>query len=273
MLQLRNDSSVITASFSAPVNNVNRLNLGGTDLSATFGITVHASGGVGQVIRGAASQSVDLLQLQNSAGVNQFRVDQGGMVVTNALGVAGSPSGISYSYFTTPVANAVPVVVRGHASQTSDLSQWQLGDGSLRTFITANGRLAVRTGTLGDGVANLYVGAVNTTDKPIVVRGAVSQSANLQEWQSDTGSIIGRVASSGDIFGNRVRTLNSAFRGQEANGGGQVQLERNTSLPTNPGANNALIYFRDGTNAGTLKLVVRAGAAGAETTILDNIPQ
>ena len=33
------------------------------------------------------------------------------------------------------------------------------------------------------------------------------------------------------------------------------------------------MYYRDGTNAGTLKLVVRAGAAGAETTILDNIPQ
>jgi hypothetical protein len=33
------------------------------------------------------------------------------------------------------------------------------------------------------------------------------------------------------------------------------------------------LYFRAGTNTGTLKLVVRAGAAGAETSIIDNIDQ
>lgn len=33
------------------------------------------------------------------------------------------------------------------------------------------------------------------------------------------------------------------------------------------------VITTNGTTAGTLKLVVRAGAAGAETTILDNIPQ
>jgi hypothetical protein len=38
-------------------------------------------------------------------------------------------------------------------------------------------------------------------------------------------------------------------------------------------AGGARLYFLDGTNAGTLKLVVKAGAGGAETTILDNIPQ
>jgi hypothetical protein len=57
------------------------------------------------------------------------------------------------------------------------------------------------------------------------------------------------------------------------NSGGELTLVRETAATTNPGANLARIYFRDGTNAGTLKLVVRAGTAGAETTILDNIPQ
>jgi hypothetical protein len=35
----------------------------------------------------------------------------------------------------------------------------------------------------------------------------------------------------------------------------------------------AQLYLRDGTTAGTLKLVIIAGTTGAETTILDNIPQ
>jgi hypothetical protein len=50
-------------------------------------------------------------------------------------------------------------------------------------------------------------------------------------------------------------------------------MAKQTAQAASPGAGNAHLYFRDGTNAGTLKLVVRAGASGAETTILDNIPQ
>ena len=59
----------------------------------------------------------------------------------------------------------------------------------------------------------------------------------------------------------------------EENSGGRIRLTKMTSAVTNPGASLAKIYLRDGTTVGTLKLVVRAGAAGAETTILDNIPQ
>jgi hypothetical protein len=59
----------------------------------------------------------------------------------------------------------------------------------------------------------------------------------------------------------------------ETSAGGGLTLLRSTSANTNPGANFGRLYFRDGTTAGTLKLVVRAGSAGAETTILDNIPQ
>lgn len=54
---------------------------------------------------------------------------------------------------------------------------------------------------------------------------------------------------------------------------GKFILPRSAAAAVNPGANLGTLYFRDGTTVGTLKLVVRAGAAGAETTILDNIPQ
>jgi hypothetical protein len=60
---------------------------------------------------------------------------------------------------------------------------------------------------------------------------------------------------------------------REENSGGALTQQRAISSPTNPGDNLAKMYFRDGTTAGTLKLVVKSGTAGAETTILDNIPQ
>ena len=97
MLQLQNSAGNITANFTAPVNNVNRLNLGGTDLSATLGITVHASGGVGQVIRGAASQSANLQEWQSSGGSILSNITSSGVIRTTlsmqALGMQSVSDG------------------------------------------------------------------------------------------------------------------------------------------------------------------------------------
>jgi hypothetical protein len=95
----------------------------------------------------------------------------------------------------------------------------------------------------------------------------------LQEWQNDAGTVLARVQSNGVINGAEIRTMNTTAVLREVASGGNLYMSKATSAPANPGANIGTLYFRDGTNAGTLKLVVRAGAAGAETTILDNIPQ
>jgi hypothetical protein len=385
ILSLQNSAGSITANFTAPVNNVNRLNLGGTDLSATLGITVHASGGVGQiirgaasqtadllqiqnstptslfaissaglitakvvsnaanqnrglllsntsdtwqsglylksdasgnpriallaptgalgeavsidsaakvgigstaptaqldvysgaaarvgqVIRGAASQSVDLLQLQNSAGTNQFRVDQAGMAIANSLGVAGSPSGISYAYFTTPSASSIPVVIRGAASQSANLQEWQNSAGSILARVHENGDITARV------VRSTLAARIQTSDPsvaPMVVTTAASQTANSMEWQNSGGTALATVSAAGVGRFENVGTLNGfGVLGYNASGGHATLVRANAAM-TNPGANTGRLYFRDGTNSGTLKLVVRAGAAGAETTILDNIP-
>ena len=127
------------------------------------------------------------------------------------------------------------------------------------TGTTAGVRVAISSGS--------------TTDIPLMVKGIASQSANLQEWQNSAGNILSRVRSDGWLYGTRINTLNLRVSGYEENSGGGLALTKQTAAASNPGAGIGNLYFRDGTNAGTLKLVVRAGAAGAETTILDNIPQ
>ena len=113
-----------------------------------------------------------------------------------------------------------------------------------------------------------------TTVIPLYIRGAASQTANLQEWQNSAGSILGYVNSAAVI---RMPVVQGGAGAEtdlrSLNSGGLFTMLKATAAATNPGAGYARLYFRDGTNAGTLKLVVRAGAAGAETTILDNIPQ
>jgi hypothetical protein len=173
-------------------------------------------------IKGVSAQTADLFLIQNNGGTTQFRVDPNGMTIANSLGVAGSPSGISYAYFTTPAPAAVPVVIRGAASQSADLLQLQTSAGVSRVRITPSGEI---------------------------------------------------LATNDAIRGPQLFTFNYLNQLQERNSGGELTMQRQTTATTNPGANIGRLYFRDGTNAGTLKLVVRAGAAGAETTILDNIPQ
>ena len=58
---------------------------------------------------------------------------------------------------------------------------------------------------------------------------------------------------------------------REVASGGNLYMVRATSAPAAPGANVATMYFRDGTTSGTLKMMARAGASGAEETLIDNI--
>jgi hypothetical protein len=81
------------------------------------------------------------------------------------------------------------------------------------------------------------------------------------------------VESNGIIRGLSVATNTSYATLSDENSGGRIRLTKMSSSATAPGADLAKIYLVAGTVPGTLKLVVRAGAAGAETTILDNIPQ
>jgi hypothetical protein len=278
------------------------------------------AGNVGLVLRGAASQSADLLQLQNSAGTNLVRADQfGGLFST-------------YANFTSDAAGTLPLRVRGASGQTADLTQWQNSGATVLSEITSTGSFYVNTNNNTSGIeflatsgtslitsngndlnvrprfdllfapadssgrlrpsndntsdlgisanrwrniwsSGLNVINSNAANLPVLVRGAASQTANLQDWQNSAGTQLAFVGNLGSIFATDLRTINTFGLLGEANSGGRLRMVRATSANSNPGANVGVIYFRDGTNAGTLKLVVRAGAAGAETTILDNIPQ
>jgi hypothetical protein len=139
-----------------------------------------------------------------------------------------------------------------------------------RMRITGSGTLSIGTTAV---TGQLGVVSADAARQGLIVRGAASQSANLQEWQNSAGTVQARVNASGIILGVSLRTAQQWVQLKEENSGGALSLTKMTSAAGNDGAGVGRIYFRDGTNAGTLKLVVRAGAAGAETTILDNIPQ
>jgi hypothetical protein len=188
-------------------------------------------------------------------------------------------------------------VIRGAASQTANLQEWQNSAGGILTRLDSIGnyfgdRLNIGGAVFGE-VASPYFGKINVLQEPgghaIAMRGRDSQTTPIARIrvgatpgsgndalliENSFATALARVDSGGYMgLQGGLFMLNGRGAFEQAFGGAFLQMDRATSLPTSPGANKGRMYFRDGTNAGTLKLVVRAGAAGAETTILDNIPQ
>ena len=239
---------------------------------ATLAIQPAATTTIGAVVRGAASQSANLLEIQDSSASTVVAVTPTGTLRSAGLITAGSSSDVlgQLSVITTATSR-IGAVIRGASGQTANLLELQRADAGVAFRVRNNGNFG--SGGLVTGV-NAYINNDIIGDtKGLIVRGASGQTNNLQEWQNSGGTNIATVDASGNIRGNSVRTNSDYTSLLEANSGGYVRITKQTAATPNPGANLGSLYFRDGTNAGTLKLVVRAGAAGAETTILDNIPQ
>jgi hypothetical protein len=183
--------------------------------------------------------------------------------------LAGGNTFTGAQVINTGAVGTIGLQVNTPASPTNHMQVWSL-NGSYRSVVDKNGFLSVGGST---ALGNITSYAFGASQIPLVLRGAASQTANLQEWQNSAGSSLALVQSNGFIRAERLATFNQWGFVSERNSGAEVTLTKQTAVTTNPGANLGRLYFRDGTNAGTLKLVVRAGASGAETTILDNIPQ
>jgi hypothetical protein len=165
-------------------------------------------------------------------------------------------------------------MVQGASGQTADLQQWQNSAGNTLLFVGASGVLRAGASIAGSGWAinNSVYGA---SVIPLVIRGAASQSANLQEWQNSGGTAIALVGSTGNIRTPALLStdnLNAITFGATRNiqfgsatqsfGGGEVVIGiRNaTTVPTSNPTSGGVLYVE----AGALKY---RGSSGTITTI------
>ena len=249
-------------------------------------VTQRTSGAVGMAVRGAASQSANLQEWQNDSGVAQSWIDNTGLnLFVSSVRPRSTPTTGAFlalnsnqAQITQQTAGAVAFIIRGAASQTANLQEWQNSAGSILSRIESSGNAQFPIAGVGATALNSLGGTFRVMNAGaaavgITVRGAASQTANLTEWQDSGGSLLAWANASGAFTALQYSTINSQGRIAEASSGAFLRLGRMTAQAASPGNNLGSLYFRDGTNAGTLKLVVIAGAAGAETTILDNIPQ
>ena len=170
----------------------------------------------GLIVKSAASQTANLQEWQNSAGTVLARIASDGAFYAGGLSVyangnASLGNTLSTSYLQTvywlniatysggPVSQ-VPLTVNGVSGQTGNLTEWKNSSGTVLSKITSAGYMDSAIGLFdsirasGGSVArmivsagntnNISIPAVNSTYVPLILKGASSQSANLQEWQN-----------------------------------------------------------------------------------------
>lgn len=169
--------------------------------------------------------TVNMITAQRD-GVDRFNVDAFGQIQIGAPAILIGNARLSVS---TVAATSHGIIVKGVTSQTANLSEWRNGSDVLLAAITAAGDISVHPGaatatiTLGDstisktsgtgfvfgsGIQNTaYIRNIGQIENYItsptlvgtVVRGAASQTANLQEWQDSAASIQAIVKSDGTV--------------------------------------------------------------------------
>jgi hypothetical protein len=103
----------------------------------------------------------------------------------------------------------VPITVRAIASQTSALQQWQNSSNTNTALITTGGSLSLASYLSVGSIStssniSASINILNPIHKGVVVKSAVSQSANLQEWQNSSGSAMAWISSNGSFTANLI---------------------------------------------------------------------
>jgi hypothetical protein len=236
-------------------------------------ITASSASVIPVIAKGAASQTADLQQWQNSAGTVLASIAPSGYltvpgIISGANGIQSSASvGINIANFTSSAQLAVStagasylgIIVRGAASQTADLQQWQNSSGTVLSYVTSTGSLRAPflSDTAGTGAfIQMNSGGaalVNTRTASIVgfiVRGQTSQTADLQQWQNVGGTVLASINSAGVIKSDNIVSTNTM--GSLRYYWGDVNT-----------GNQSLSYVTGSTNAGLVIETINIGSANS----------
>jgi hypothetical protein len=182
----------------------------------------------------------------------------------------------------TGVATNVPLAVRGASGQTADLLKIQNNAGTDLVRVDSAGRgifptilAGALTGSIG---VQMAVQPTSASIPGFAVRGAASQTANLQEWQNSAGSVVASVGPIGSASFSSGSVVLSGGGSVTANGSGNFATFLRIGNNGASISGNSIVYIANGTvpsanpptggyiyvEAGALKY---RGSSGTVTTI------
>lgn len=162
-------------------------------------VTPRSTGGfsstVLQVNRGLSGQTGDLQQWQNSSGSVLANINSNGVLVLNPT---SSVAAIINAQSSSATANTGLIIQANTGGGGGDSARFYHQNASQYSHFGVDSRLGVRTaGTLANSAITVATG--NDVWNGIVIKGNASQTANLQEWQNSSGSILSSIKSDGSM--------------------------------------------------------------------------
>ena len=176
--------------------------VGGTNTPQIF-VQNYSASDIAAVVKGAASQSANLQEWQDSSGnvtvsVRGAAGAHGHIVMSSPAG-QGAGSGIDFYSNDRAYSGLIQldgsgnVVLRNNNSGGGTYVDFTNG-----AYFRSAAGTPLKLNASGSGAAAVVTPAA-ATDKGLVVQGASSQTANLQEWQDSNGTALSSVDKSGYI--------------------------------------------------------------------------
>jgi len=224
------------------------------------------------VIRQVSGATGNLQEWQDSSGNILSRVSPLGSFIVPVSGsfISGQTG---QSFFAVAAPTNVVTVIRGAASQTADLQQWQDSSSTILAYVSSAGSGYfggnVSAGIVGGLGARLNVQPGGASVVGTIVRGATSQTADLQQWQmwdGTTATTKAYVTADGSILTSATLTGSGNLRvgGLSSTGGGLgvIGISNATTVPASSPTGGGILYV----DTGALKYL---GTSGSAATIIN----
>lgn len=218
-------SSSVSNEITLGNSSVTRFRIPGIGLNITSNSTINTASAstVGLIIKGAASQTADLQQWQDSAGNVLATLKSSGTLVIGGTVSVNSMFGITlYNKVLTSFYTGNNTSYEGTFNFTkgNTTGQW-MAIGS-----TGNGANGVASINIADGgnfklfsvgyTGNTEINLSSASSVGLIVKAAASQTADLQQWQDSAGTVLAKIMSNGSLFVNSTGTANDPITIQRA---------------------------------------------------------
>lgn len=174
---------------------------------------------------------------------------------------------VTHAQHVAATSAAVALIVKGAASQTANLQEWQDSGGSVVSSVSNTGTLTIPGTVSLNSTNHAAAGAASAADfyaptsamRGVVIHAAASQTANLQEWQNSSGSFLAGINYTGGFIGTRGLTISGGDPGYAS------YITADMHADTNPTIFGLLIKGAPGQTADLIRVENSAGATLAYT--------
>jgi hypothetical protein len=258
------------------------------DLYATASVlTNNSASKVGLIVKGAASQTASLQEWQNSSGTILASIVDTGFstailripyIYTYTVQGWNAVGGSIEFANATPItikpqsASVVNLVIKGAASQTANLQEWQNSSGTALGWFNAYGSMQITNSFNGARAELGNTGVAQASTLVLKIQGVSGQTANLTEWQNNSGTVLAKIDKDGIITVPAINVVGQSISSNTTMIAGyryfvDTSASRTLTLPSSATIGDEIQIFDSTNTAGTNNITINSNNGKIEGVV------